>query len=222
MPPNVGLYFRNSLPSKETIKGKMILMKATPLKISGSWKINFQKFNDNRGFFYESFKEEDLKREINRTFVIKQTNTSSSTKGSVRGIHYAMVPPSQAKLVQCQRGSIKDYVIDIRVGSPTFGQFEEISLDENSASAIFIEEGLAHAFVSLENQTVVTYYVSEKYNPEREKGINPFDKTLNVLWPKIDLIVSDKDKEAISLTEAKEQGLLPTFDECKKFIKSLN
>jgi dTDP-4-dehydrorhamnose 3,5-epimerase len=123
--------------------------------------------------------------------------------------------------VQCQRGSIKDYVIDIRIGSPTFGQFEEITLDEKSASAIFIEEGLAHAFVALENNTIVTYYVSEKYNPEREKGINPFDKTLNVKWPDIKLILSEKDKEAISLEESKTQGLLPSFDGCKAFIKSL-
>ena len=197
-------------------------MKAQPLKIPGSWKIEFQKFDDNRGFFYESFKEEDFKKLIGRNLNIKQTNTSSSSKGSVRGIHYALVPPSQAKLVQCQRGSIKDYVIDIRVGSPTFGQFEEIELNENSASAVFIEEGLAHAFVSMENQTVVTYFVTEKYNPEREKGINPFDKTLNVIWPDLELILSEKDKQAISLEEAKNQGLLPSFDECKKFIKSLN
>ena len=197
-------------------------MKAQPLKISGSWKIEFQKFDDNRGFFYESFKEEDFKKLIGRNLNIKQTNTSSSSKGSVRGIHYALVPPSQAKLVQCQRGSIKDYVIDIRVGSPTFGQFEEIELNENSVSAVFIEEGLAHAFVALENQTVVTYFVTKKYNPEREKGINPFDKTLNVKWPDLELILSEKDKQAISLEEAKNQGLLPTFDECQKFIKSLN
>ena len=196
-------------------------MKAQPLKISGSWKIEFQKFDDNRGFFYESFKEEDFKKLIGRNLNIKQTNTSSSSKGSVRGIHYALVPPSQAKLVQCQRGSIKDYVIDIRVGSPTFGQFEEIELNENSASAVFIEEGLAHAFVALENQTVVTYFVTEKYNPEREKGINPFDKTLNVKWPDLELILSEKDKQAISLDEAKIQGLLPSFDECQKFIKSI-
>ncbi len=197
-------------------------MKAHPLSISGSWKIEFNKFEDNRGFFYESFRKEDFENEIGRSLDIQQTNTSSSAKGSVRGIHYALVPPSQAKLVQCQRGSIKDYVIDIRVGSPTFGKFEEIQLNENSATAIFIEEGLAHAFVALENQTVVTYYVSEKYNPEREKGINPFDKTLNVKWPEIELILSEKDKDAISLEEAKSQGLLPSFDECKAFIKSLS
>ena len=197
-------------------------MKAHPLKISGSWKIEFQKFEDNRGFFYESFRAEEFKKLIGRNFDIKQTNTSSSSKGSVRGIHYALVPPGQAKLVQCQRGAIKDYVIDIRIGSPTFGQFEEITLGEKSVGAIFIEEGLAHAFVALENNTVVTYYVSEKYNPEREKGINPFDKTLNVKWPDLELILSEKDTVAISLDEAKSQGLLPLFNDCKLFIKTLN
>ena len=196
-------------------------MKTTPLSIDGSWKIDFQRFDDNRGYFYESFKEEDFKTHIGRNFKIKQTNTSSSSKGSVRGIHFAMVPPSQAKLVQCQRGAIRDYVIDIRVGSPTFGKFEVVELGEISASAVFIEEGLAHAFVALENHTVVTYYVSEKYNPEREKGINPFDKTLNVKWPDLELIISEKDKQAISLDESKAQGLLPNYDECKKFIKSI-
>ena len=197
-------------------------MKTTPLKISGSWIIEFQKFEDNRGYFYESFKEEDFQKQIGRQLSIKQTNTSSSSKGSVRGIHYALVPPSQAKLVQCQRGSIKDYVIDIRVGSPTFGEFEEIALSENSPTAVFIEEGLAHAFVALENNTIVTYYVSEIYNPEREKGINPFDQTLNVKWPDVELIISEKDKEAISLQEAKTQGLLPLWDDCKTFIKSIS
>ena len=197
-------------------------MKTTPLKISGSWIIEFQKFEDNRGYFYESFKEEDFQKQIGRQLSIKQTNTSSSSKGSVRGIHFAIVPPSQAKLIQCQRGSIIDYVIDIRVGSPTFGEFEKIELSENSPTAIFIEEGLAHAFVALENNTLVTYYVSEKFNSERERGINPFDKTLNVKWPDIELILSEKDKEAISLEESKNQGLLPSFDGCKAFIKSLN
>lgn len=197
-------------------------MKVTPLSISGSWIIEFQKFEDNRGYFYESFKEEEFSKLIGRRLNIKQTNTSSSSIGSVRGIHYALIPPSQAKLVQCQRGSIKDYIIDIRIDSPTFGKHEIIDLNEKSAKAVFIEEGLAHAFVALENDTVVTYYVSEKYNPDREKGINPFDETLNINWPKIDLILSDKDKNAISLLEAKSQNLLPTYKECKEFINSLN
>ena len=197
-------------------------MKVTPLKIDGSWIIDLNIFEDGRGFFYESFRSEIAKKYFGREFSIKQSNTSVSKKGSVRGIHYALVPPSQAKYVQCQKGSIVDYIIDIRVGSPTFSQFVEVDLSATNPQAIFIEEGLAHAFVALEDETVVTYFVSENYNPEREKGINPFDSDLDIKWPNINLELSEKDKLAISLKEAQVQNLLPIFDDCKKFIKSLS
>jgi len=197
-------------------------MNVTPLNIDGSWIIELKKFEDGRGFFYESFRKEIAKKYFGREFHIKQSNTSVSKKGSVRGIHYALVPPSQAKYIQCQKGSIIDYIIDIRVGSPTFSQFVEVELNATNPQAIFIEEGLAHAFVALEDETVVTYFVSENYNPEREKGINPFDSDLNIKWPDINLELSDKDKLAISLKEAQVQNLLPLFDDCKIFIKSLS
>ena len=197
-------------------------MKVTPLKIDGSWIIDLNKFEDDRGFFYESFREDVTKKYFSRGFNIKQSNTSVSKRGSVRGIHYALLPPSQAKYVQCQKGSIIDYVIDIRVGSPTFSQFVEVELSATNPQAIFIEEGLAHAFVALEDETVVTYFVSENYNPEREKGINPFDSDLNIKWPNTNLELSEKDKLAISFKEAQVQNLLPMFDDCKKYIKSLS
>jgi dTDP-4-dehydrorhamnose 3,5-epimerase len=197
-------------------------MNVTPLNIDGSWIIELNQFEDIRGFFYESFREEIAKEYFGREFHIKQSNTSVSKKGSVRGIHYALVPPSQAKYVQCQKGSIVDYVIDIRLGSPTFSQFVEVELNAAKPQAIFIEEGLAHAFVALEDETVVTYFVSENYNKEREKGINPFDSDLNIKWPDINLELSEKDKLAISLKEAQVQNLLPIFEDCKKYIKSLS
>ena len=196
-------------------------MKAKPLEISGAWEVELKKFDDSRGFFFESFRSDFSHDSFGRKFTVKQTNTSVSAKGAVRGIHYALVPPSQAKYVQCQRGSIMDYVIDIRIGSPTFGKSLSIELDSDTPRAIFIEEGLAHAFVALEDETVVTYLVNENFNPEREKGINPFDKELAINWPKIDLLLSEKDKTAISLTKAKELDLLPSFVECKQFIKTL-
>lgn len=196
-------------------------MKAKPLEISGAWEIELKKFDDSRGFFFESFRSDFSNETFGRKFTVKQSNTSVSAKGSVRGIHYALVPPSQAKYVQCQKGSIMDYVIDIRIGSPTFGKSVSIELNSLNPKTIFIEEGLAHAFVALEDETVVTYLVNENYNPEREKGINPFDKELSINWPKIELIISEKDKSAISLQEAKELELLPNFDECKEYIKAL-
>ena len=196
-------------------------MKAKPLEISGAWEVELKKFDDSRGFFFESFRSDFSHDTFGRKFTVKQTNTSVSAKGVVRGIHYALVPPSQAKYVQCQKGSIMDYVIDIRIGSPTFGKSLSIELDSDTPRAIFIEEGLAHAFVALEDETVVTYLVNENFNPEREKGINPFDKELAINWPKMDLLLSEKDKTAISLQEAKELDLLPSFVECKQFIKTL-
>ena len=196
-------------------------MKAKPLEISGAWEVELKKFDDSRGFFFESFRSDFSHDTFGRKFTVKQTNTSVSAKGAVRGIHYALVPPSQAKYVQCQKGSIMDYVIDIRIGSPTFGKSLSIELDSDTPRAIFIEEGLAHAFVALEDETVVTYLVNENFNPEREKGINPFDKELAINWPKMDLLLSEKDKTAISLQEAKELDLLPNFAECKQFIKTL-
>ena len=196
-------------------------MKAKPLEISGAWEVELKKFDDSRGFFFESFRSDFSHDTFGRKFTVKQTNTSVSAKGAVRGIHYALVPPSQAKYVQCQKGSIMDYVIDIRIGSPTFGKSLSIELNSDTPRAIFIEEGLAHAFVALEDETVVTYLVNENFNPEREKGINPFDKELAINWPKMDLLLSEKDKTAISLTKAKELDLLPSFAECKQFIKTL-
>ena len=196
-------------------------MKAKSLEISGAWEVELKKFDDSRGFFFESFRSDFSHDTFGRKFTVKQTNTSVSAKGAVRGIHYALVPPSQAKYVQCQKGSIMDYVIDIRIGSPTFGKSLSIELDSDTPRAIFIEEGLAHAFVALEDETVVTYLVNENFNPEREKGINPFDKELAINWPKMDLLLSEKDKTAISLTKAKELDLLPSFAECKQFIKTL-
>ena len=196
-------------------------MKANPLEISGAWDIELRKFEDPRGFFFESFRSDIAATTFGRNFHVRQTNTSVSQRGSVRGVHYALVPPSQAKYVQCQRGSIVDYVIDIRVGSKTFGKSVPVELNSNNPKAIFIEEGLAHAFVALEDETIVTYLVSENYNPEREKGINPFDPDLAIKWPNIDLVLSEKDKAAISLEEAQELNLLPIFDECKAYIKSI-
>ena len=197
-------------------------MKVTPLQIDGSWLFELNKFQDSRGYFFESFREDVAEKYFGRKFQVKQSNTSVSKKGSVRGIHYALVPPGQAKYVQCQKGSIIDYVIDIRIGSPTFSQFAEIKLSAEKPQAIFIEEGLAHAFVALEDETVVTYLVSENYNPDREKGINPFDSDIKINWPDINLELSEKDKLANSLEVAGNQNLLPTFDDCKSFIKSLN
>ena len=191
------------------------------LEIDGSWVINFRKFEDNRGYFFESFKLNLCEEIFKRPLSITQANTSVSKKGTVRGIHYALVPPGQAKFVHCQKGSILDFVIDVRLNSPTFGKHQSIALNSSNPRAVFIEEGLAHAFVALEDDSIVSYLVNQDYNPSNEKGINPLDSELSIPWPRIELITSQKDENEITLSKAKELSLLPDFNECKKYINNL-
>jgi dTDP-4-dehydrorhamnose 3,5-epimerase len=190
-------------------------MTVTPLEIEGSWLFTPTKFNDSRGSFQAVFQLDGLAETLGRNLEVKQVNQSVSHAGVIRGIHWADTPPGQAKYIFCSRGSIWDLVVDIREGSPTFGQYFGVDLDSDSGQALFIEEGLGHAFLSLEDNTVVNYLCSEAFNPEAEHGLNPLDKTLAIAfegkWSKSKFLISPKDTEAPSLLEAKESGLLPAF-----------
>ena len=197
-------------------------MGAKELKIKGSWEISLEHFIDNRGSFFESFRLNSLEKVIGRKFDIKQSNTSISRAGSIRGIHFAQVPPSQAKYIQCQKGSILDFVIDVRVGSPTFAQHVSIELNSKTPNAIFIEEGLAHAFIALEDDTTVTYFVNQYFNPTNEKAINPLDPEISINWGNLKYLISEKDKNAKTLSEMQELGHLPIYKDCLKLIESLN
>lgn len=191
------------------------------LKIKGLWEISLEHFIDNRGSFFESFRLNSLENIIGRKFDVKQSNTSISRAGSIRGIHFAQVPPSQAKYIQCQKGSILDFVIDVRVGSPTFGQHVSIELNSKIPKAIFIEEGLAHAFIALEDDTIVTYFVNQYFNPTNEKAINPLDSEISINWGNLKYLISEKDKNAKTLSEMQELGHLPIYEDCLKLIKTL-
>ena len=191
------------------------------LNIKGSWEISLEHFIDNRGSFFESFRLNSLEKVIGRKFDIKQSNTSISRAGSIRGIHFAQVPPSQAKYIQCQKGSILDFVIDVRVGSPTFAQHVSIELNSKTPNAIFIEEGLAHAFIALEDDTTVTYFVNQYFNPTNEKAINPLDPEISINWGNLKYLISEKDKNAKTLSEMQELGHLPIYKDCLKLIESL-
>ena len=196
-------------------------MGAKELKIKGSWEISLEQFIDNRGSFFESFRLNSLENIIGRKFDVKQSNTSISRAGSIRGIHFAQVPPSQAKYIQCQKGSILDFVIDVRVGSPTFGQHVSIELNSKIPKAIFIEEGLAHAFIALEDDTIVTYFVNQYFNPTNEKAINPLDSEISINWGNLKYLISEKDKNAKTLSEMQELGHLPIYEDCFNLIKTL-
>ena len=149
-------------------------------------------------------------------------NISVSRAGTVRGIHFADVPPGQAKYVQCLAGRILDVVVDIRVGSPTFGTWDAIELDDVERKGLYIAEGLGHAFCALSDSATVGYLCSEPFSPTREHGIHPLDPTLNLPWPDgQNSLLSAKDAAAPSLAEALARDLLPKYDECSSYSSLL-
>lgn len=192
------------------------------LSIEGSFEITPRQFPDDRGLFLESFRGDRLAEVIGHRLDIIQTNVSVSSRGTVRGVHFADVPPSQAKYVTALSGSFVDFIIDIRVGSPTFGQWDSVLLDTVDRRATYLAEGLGHAICSLEDDSTVLYLCSTTYNPAREHGINPLDPELGLARPEgVTAVLSPKDATAPSLGEAAAQGLLPQYDECVRFYKEL-
>ena len=190
-------------------------MSFTPLKIQGSWVFEPRKFDDDRGSFHEVFKLSQISEVLGRAFEVKQVNHSISKAGVIRGIHWADVPPGQAKYVSCFRGSIWDVVVDIRVGSPTFGKWDAAELSAENGKCVLIEEGLGHVFLALEDDSVVSYLCSEPFNPSAEHGMNPLDQDVAIPFSSkltnISFEISPKDSEAPTLHQAKEQGILPLF-----------
>ena len=198
-------------------------MQATPYSISGLWRFDPVLRPDDRGVFLESFKESVFVETVGHSFDLAQMNISVSRAGTVRGVHFADVPPGQAKYVQCFSGKILDIVVDIRVGSPTFGQYEAIELDADSRSGLYISVGLGHAFCALSDSATVGYLCSEGYSPEREHGIYPLDPDLALPWPQGEhSVLSPKDAAAPPLAEAIASGLLPQYRECVEFISGLS
>ncbi|MCT1986316.1 dTDP-4-dehydrorhamnose 3,5-epimerase family protein [Dermacoccus abyssi] len=197
-------------------------MDITPLPIAGAFRVTPRQFPDDRGLFMEGFRGDKLAEHLGHEMRIVQTNISVSSRGAVRGIHFADVPPSQAKYVTAVSGSFLDFVVDVRVGSPTFGQWENVRLDTDSRDAVYLSEGLGHCLVALEDNSTAIYLCSQPYNPTGEHGINPLDPRVGLDLPAdLEPVVSAKDAAAPNLEEAAAQGLLPNYDECLAFAESL-
>ena len=186
-------------------------MELTSFGIEGVWIAESTVWSDERGFFREWFKAEDVKSATGRDFGIEQANFSLSSSGTLRGIHYSIAPRGQAKWITCVSGSIKDVIVDIRINSQTFGQWVEVELNGGSGKAIFISEGLGHSFLALEDNTAVTYLVSTPYSPSDEFEINPLDAKIGINWGMelSELKISDKDKSAPTLAGRLAEGKLP-------------
>jgi dTDP-4-dehydrorhamnose 3,5-epimerase len=161
------------------------------------------------------FKLPQLSETLGFGFEVKQVNQSVSKAGVIRGIHWADVPPGQAKYVYCPKGSIWDVVVDLRTGSPTFGQFDGEVISADNGKCVLIREGLGHVFLSLEDHTVVNYLCSEPFNQNTEHGINPLDPDLKIpfsdLLPPGQFEISSKDMGSPSLKEAKKLSFLPVY-----------
>ena len=192
------------------------------LSIDGAWVHTPVVHRDDRGSFQEWFRGAEFAAALGHELGLAQANMSVSRRGVVRGIHFADVPPGQAKYVTCARGAALDVVVDIRVGSPTFGQWEGVLIDETDRRAVYLGEGLGHAFCALTDDTTVVYLCSTPYKAEREHGIDPLDPEIGIEWPQdIEPVLSAKDAEAPSLSDARESGLLPSYDACMEHFAAL-
>ena len=186
------------------------------LSIQGAFEITPQVHQDERGGFWEWYRFDELEAVLGHPLDLKQANGSVSKKGVLRGLHFADVYPGQAKYVSCVHGEVLDFIVDIRLGSPNFGQWDSVKLSSESRNAVYLAEGLGHAFLSLTEGATVNYLVSGVYNPSAEHGINPLDPTIDLVFPeRAELILSLKDQEAPTLEEAKQMGILPSWEEAQ-------
>ncbi|MEV4611739.1 dTDP-4-dehydrorhamnose 3,5-epimerase [Kitasatospora sp. NPDC049258] len=191
------------------------------LGIEGAFEITPQLHGDPRGLFTEWYRFDRLAEVVGHPLRLAQANLSVSARGVVRGIHFADVPPGQAKYVTCVRGAVLDVIVDLRVGSPTFGRWEGVRLDDVDRRAVYIPEGLGHGFCALSDDATLSYLCSEPYNPTGEHSVHPLDPDLGIEWPAELPQLSDRDAAAPSLADAISTGLLPQYDACKAFTESL-
>ncbi len=196
-----------------TVAAMPSTMETRALSITGAWVFEPRRFGDNRGEFVAPYQEDAFVEAVGAPLRVAQSNHSVSKRGVIRGVHFADVPPGQAKYVYCPRGALLDVVIDIRVGSPTFGAHEAVLLDAESCRAIYVSEGLGHAICALTDDTVASYLCSTPYTPSVEHTVSALDPELGLPWPAdITPILSDRDAAAPTLSEAAESGLLPRYN----------
>ena len=194
------------------------------LAVPGAWEITPAILGDSRGLFFEWLSDRGFTAFTGHHLDVRQANCSVSSAGVLRGVHFAEVPPSQAKYVTCVSGSVFDVVVDIRVGSPTFGRWDSVLLDDRHRRTIYISEGLGHGFLALQDNSTVMYLCSAEYNPQREHTICATDPELGIDWPLVDGVapsLSDRDAVAPSFAEVRAAGLLPTWEETRRFVDGM-
>jgi dTDP-4-dehydrorhamnose 3,5-epimerase len=192
------------------------------LAVPDAYELTPVQRTDDRGVFLEWYRFDEIQEAVGHPLDLRQANMSVSRRGVVRGIHFADVPRGQAKHVKAVSGAVLDFIVDIRVGSPTFGQWDSVRLDTETHRAVYISEGLGHCFVALTDDAAVTYLVSDVYNPSGEHGIDPLDPEIGLVFPEEagEPLLSPKDLAAPTLAEAAAAGLLPTWSDMRAFHDS--
>lgn len=196
-------------------------MEIRPLSIEGVWEVTPQLRSDSRGAFMEWYRWDRLAEAVGHPLKLAQANISISAPGVVRGIHFAAVPVGQAKYVSCVRGALLDVVVDIRVGSPTFGRWQAIRLDDVERKSLYIAEGLGHGFAALTEDTTIAYMCSSVYNPSAEFTVHALDPAIGIDWAVENPSMSARDEIAPTLEEAAQKGLLPSYAVCRQYTESL-
>ncbi|EME23374.1 dTDP-4-dehydrorhamnose 3,5-epimerase family protein [Rhodococcus triatomae] len=193
-------------------------MEFRELRIAGAWEITPRQFGDDRGVFLEWFKDSAFREAVGEPLQLAQANCSVSAAGVLRGVHFTDNPPGQAKYVTCVRGAFLDVIVDLRVGSPTFGQWDSVLIDDVDRRAVYLSEGLGHAILSLEDASTVMYLCSIEYAPDLDRDLHPLDRDLAVDWPTVgrdgtplEFQLSEKDSAAPSLAQLIEAGVLPRY-----------
>jgi len=164
----------------------------TPLK--GAYVIDLEKRGDDRGFFARAFCENEFAARNLSTRMVQVNNSLSAEKGTLRGMHYQLAPKAETKVVRCIRGSLLDVILDIRQGSPTFGQSFAAELSAENRRMMYCPKGFAHGFITLADNAEAFYFVDEFYSPAHERGIRYNDPKFNIPWPFPPTVISDKDE----------------------------
>jgi dTDP-4-dehydrorhamnose 3,5-epimerase len=194
------------------------------LGIEGAWVYEPRVYDDDRGSFAEAFRGAEFAADLGYRLDVAQVNCSVSRRGVIRGIHYADVPPGQAKYVTCVAGAILDVIVDLRTDSPSFGKWEAVRLDSIARRAVFLAEGLGHAFTALTDGATALYLCSTPYAPGREHGVHPLDPAIGIAWPADEgwaPVLSEKDAAAPMLEEALAAGQLPRYEDCTAYQDAL-
>jgi NDP-hexose 3,5-(Or5-) epimerase len=181
----------------------------TELAVPGTFLVSPDHLRDDRGTFYESMRTDDFERATGIPFQVHQINYSVSKRNTLRGLHSVTIPPGQAKFVTCVRGALRDMVVDLRIGSPTYGAYDTNVLDADSGASVYVPEGVGHGFLTLTDDATICYVLSSTYVPGTQIDIDPLDPELALPWGYTEPpLLSAKDAAAPSLAETRAAGRL--------------